>query len=241
MRILSILLVTFSLFIASEAICAKKRKKRRRVKKRKTTTTEEPVSQSAGKDGKVSKKPPLAIGVNIGWESLYGNSLSMHYRFIDMLGVNFGAGFNTTGAKLGFGGELFFELSKPLTWSSTLAFVYSSGTNGQVSIDASFTPIDTGVPEDLVATKNYELSSGSLLNLNSGILWDYSSSIQFITNITYNVVLSGNEIKLSEETSYDKAVEITNQSEFYAELKDKAKEQVEPGGLGFFVGLRFYL
>ncbi|MFK7827100.1 MAG: hypothetical protein AB8G05_23355 [Oligoflexales bacterium] len=62
-----------------------------------------------------------------------------------------------------------------------------------------------------------------------------------MTSITYNAVLSGNEIKLSEETSYNKAIEITNQSEFDSDLGNEAKAQVEPGGPGFFLGLRFFI
>ena len=240
MRTLGSFFLVFALIFSAEAFGAKKRKKRRKVRKRKSQSTEEVASQGDEKR-KSSSKPPLSLGVNLGWESLYGNSASLHYRFIDMLGVNFGVGYNTTGAKLGLGGEFLLEISKLLTWTSTLAFVYSSGTDGQVSVDASFTPIDTGISEDLVATKNYELSVGSLVNFNTGILWDYSDSIEFITSITYNAVISGNEIKLSEETSYDKSVEITNQSEFNPALKKKAKKQVEPGGPGFFVGIRFYL
>ena len=241
MRKTGLFLIIFSLLFDTTAFCAKKKKKRRKTKRRRTTKTEQQANIDAKQNNKPTKKSPLSVGVNLGWESLYGNSISVHYRYIKLLGFSAGAGFNRTGAKLGLGSELFIQIDQKLVWTSTLAFVYSIGTEGQVSIDASFTPIDTGVSEDLVATKNYELSSGSLLSINTGLLWDYSQSIQFITSLTYNFVASGNEIELSEETSYDKAVEITNQSEFYPQLKDEATKQVEPGGPGFFVGLRFIL
>lgn len=240
MRRLCILILALTVLIDTRAFGAKKKRKRKR-KKRRSNKTEEVAYQEKKPKEKPEKKPSLSFGVNLGWESLYGNSISMHYKFIDLIGMNFGLGYNTSGAKLGLGSELFIQVSSELYWTSTMAFVYSSGTQGQVSIDASFTPIDTGIAEDLVATKNYELSSGTILSFNTGMLWDLSESMQLITSISYNLVLSGNEIKLSEETTYDKSVEITNQTEFDAALKDKAKEQVEPGGPGVFVGLRFYM
>lgn len=186
----------------------------------------------------VPSRPDMAIGINLGWEATYGNGVSYHYMPWSKLDLNGGVGMNNSGLKLGGGGVFLMPLSRSFGFRSGAHLVYSGGSEGEVALEATFTPEDSGEEEAIMATKTYEVDSAMMFNTLFGVFLGFGDT-QIIGDVTYNMVLSGNDVTVSDKISYSRGIEATNQEKFEKEFDEKAKDKAEAGGLGFNVGLRF--
>lgn len=186
-----------------------------------------------------AKYPTFGVGLNVGSEATYGNSISAFYRLYDYGELNWGFGVNSTGPKLGVGHTLIFNLTRAIGLTFGTSLIYSGGTDGEVEVEASFTPEGGTKEEDIAAVKSYELNPAGLLGLAAGGYWDYWKFLRLNAALCYNFAFVGNEVKLGDRMTYDKNVEITNAEQFAAEFDRAAKRDVRAGGLGFTMGAAF--
>ncbi len=187
----------------------------------------------------VNHGPNMGVGFTLGWEATYGNSVSFHWlpeRYLDLSG---GLGYNQSGMKLGAGGTFLYHLTRSFGFRSGLALVYSGGSSGEVALEANFTPDGTGDRQEISASKTYEVSSAFMANMALGGFWAISQGFHLILEGTYNAVLSGNEVTLSDKIQYSSNIEASNQYEFEREFDQKARDKAEAGGLGFNLGIMF--
>jgi hypothetical protein len=185
----------------------------------------------------VAKK--WSLGVDVGSEATYGNSITMGYRMFEYDQIHWGLGYNSTGAKVGVGNDMMVNVWGNFGIKAGAALVYSGGTSGEVEVDSTFEPDGSDKSEDMVAVKEYELSPSVLLGFGAGAFFDYFNFLRVNARICYNIPLSGNEVTLGDDISYDKDVEVTNQDEFSAEFDKEAEKIVRAGGFGFSLGAAY--
>jgi len=183
----------------------------------------------------------FGVGLQLGWEAPLGNAVLLHFLPSTNFGLFGGLGYNNSGLKFGAGSQLILPIGDSIGFQGGGAFVYSQGTTGSVTLDASFQPEGSSSRESLGASKDYELSSALMGSIFSGLYFKLSESIRLSGVLSYNLVLSGNEVSFGEEIRYDKQVEIINQSSFDEEFERNAESIVQAGGLGFSVGLTLML
>ena len=179
------------------------------------------------------------MGVTLGYESTLGQAVTYHYLMKKKYDFFGGLGFNNSGPKIGGGGTYMWFWNKDLGMRFGSALVISTGGSGEVALEAKFTPEGLSESEDIEASKTYEISSAVMLNNFVGMFWNLTRSFGFVGDITYNAVLSGNEVTLDDEIQYSRDVEATNHSAFEEEFNEKAEDKAKAGGLGFNFGVRF--
>lgn len=184
-------------------------------------------------------RPDMGLGFTLGYEATLGNAVSYHYmpkKYLEFFG---GAGYNKSGVKIGGGGAFLWYLNRKLGLRSGAALVFSSGTSGEVAVDAQFTPENTNESEAIQASKTYDVSSAVMFNTLFGGFWAIAKDTHLIADVTYNAVLAGNEVTFSDDIQFSRDIEATNHSSFEKEFDEKAVDEAEAGGLGFNVGIRF--
>jgi hypothetical protein len=179
------------------------------------------------------------LGVDVGSEATYGNSITMGYRMWEYDQIHWGLGYNSTGAKVGVGNDLMVNVFSSFGIKAGAALVYSAGTSGEVEVDSRFEPDGSNKDEELVAVKEYELSPSLLMGFGVGAFYDYFQFLRLNMRLCYNIPLTGNEVTLGEDISYDKDVEVTNEEEFSDEFDREAERIVRAGGFGFSLGAAF--
>lgn len=183
--------------------------------------------------------PTIGLGLNVGSEATYGNAFVLSWRAYDFGELEAGFGYNSTGPKIGVGNTFIYNLTRSIGLTFGNALVYSGGTEGDVEVDATFTPEGSNKEEEITAVKSYELSPAVLLGFAVGGYWDFLKFLRFNARLCYNFPIWGNEVTLGEKTTYDKDVEITNEQQFEEELDREAEDEVEAGGLGILMGAAF--
>lgn len=187
------------------------------------------------------KKSNFAVGLNGGYEATYGNSVTFHYFPLSMLDINAGLGYNFSGPKIGAGSIYTLPMTKVIGLRGGASLVYSLGRTGEISLDAKFTPEDSDSDEDIEATKDFTIGYTIMSSFIFGGYYAWSKTIHFVCDLSYNFVLSGNEVTLKEGIQYNKSIEISNESSFDEEFDEKAKDKVYAGGPGISAGVRFFL
>ncbi len=183
--------------------------------------------------------PTIGIGLNLGSGATYGNAVVFSWRAYNFGELDAGFGYNSTGAKFGVGNTFIYNVTRAIGLTFGNALVYSAGTEGDVEVDAMFTPEGSSKEEEITAVKSYELSPSVLLGFAVGGYWDWLKFLRFSAKLCYNFPIWGNEVTLGDKTTYDKDVEITNEVQFEEELDREAKDEVEAGGLGVLMGAAF--
>ena len=187
----------------------------------------------------ISPRASSGIGITLGYEATLGNAVSYHWMPSKSFDVFGGVGYNSTGPKLGGGVVYVIYLSRSLGLRGGAALVGSTGGSGEVSIDAKFTPEGSGAQEDIEASKTYEVGSAGMINLLAGGFWALSKETHLVADATFNSVVFGNEVTLSEDIQFSKDVEATNHTSFERRFDNAAEEKAAAGGLGFNIGIRF--
>lgn len=183
-----------------------------------------------------AKYPDFGIGLQVGSEATYGNSITSFYRVWDYGEINWGLGYNSTGSKAGVGHMFILNPTKAIGLTFNTALVYSGGTDGDVEVDGTFTPEGSDEDESITAAKSYELSPAMIMGVAAGGYWDFLSWLRFSGQVCYNLPLSGNEVTLGKKITYEEDVEVTNEPEFEEEFDREAKREARAGGLGFSIG-----
>jgi len=184
----------------------------------------------------LAQKKTVGIGLNLGSNALYGNSVSMHYKLWDHGEINGGIGYNSSGAKIGAGHAFLIDITSGIGLVLAQALTYSGGRDSDVEVDATLTPEGTTKEEEFTALKSYELGPAALFGVGAGAYWDFFKWLKFNFMLTYSVAFWGNEVELGRRVTYDKEVEVTNEPEFHEELDKEIKKEVGAGGLGFSTG-----
>jgi hypothetical protein len=175
--------------------------------------------------------------VELGYEARYGNAVTLHYTFSDLIDVHAGLGYNLSGPKFGAGADALFGFGGSFGAIAGGALVFSAGRKGEASLDAKFTD-ENNQASDLKATKEYTVSAAQYLNLSAGAFWKISQSTRLLGIVGYNLVIGGNEVSFTnEQIKYDKDVEVLNQKNADEDFRKKAEEDVKTGGLGAALGL----
>jgi hypothetical protein len=180
--------------------------------------------------------PDWTLGVEMGSSSLFGNGITGGWRWFDLLQWDAGIGFNSSGVKIGIGHSFMLNLTRSIGLSAGAAFTYSGGHDGEVELEAGFTPDGSKTEEIITATKSYSLTAAPLVGIQTGVFWDLERTYRFSAKLCYSVALSGNEVSMGKRTMYSKPVEIANEDEFNAQFDRKAEDVVRAGGLGFALG-----
>jgi hypothetical protein len=180
--------------------------------------------------------PTYGIGVNVGSEATYGNSLTFSWRAYSFGELDAGIGYNSTGTKIGFGNTFIFNPARYFGLTFGNALIYSGGTDGEVEVDAEFTPEGSSKKEKLTAVKSYELSPAILLGFAAGGYLDYWSFLRLSAKLTYNFPIWGNKVTTGDKIYYEPDVEVANAEEFDEEFEREAKKKVRAGGLGVQMG-----
>ena len=186
-------------------------------------------------------RPEWALGLEVGWEAPYGNGASLHWMPLEMLDLHTGLGYNMSGVKFGIGTNLLLDISRDFGFRGGLVVAGATGTTGDVTLDATFTPENGGETETIAVTKTYEVTSSVHVNLNAGMYLTWDADTRLVGDLTYNMPVSGNEVTVGDEMSYEEDIEVTNSPSFERRFDEKAKEEAAAGGLGFMVGLQFFL
>jgi len=179
----------------------------------------------------------LGVGVELGSNATYGNGVRADFEPVRYLSTEFGLGYNTTGFKAGMGILGLAPIGR-FKFGVGVAFAYSGGNSGKVSVEGQFTP-DGGSTEKITASRRYRMSSGQYAS--AGIL----GAFEFIPALwghlrgSYNKLLRGHEVEFTGETSFDTPVEVTNEREMDEEFTVKAKEQMNITGFGVSVGVTY--
>jgi len=183
----------------------------------------------------------FALGIQAGWEAPIGNALVLHMVPSTMLDLAAGVGYNTSGLKVGLTGRFLLPMSPTMGMQFGAGASYSAGTKDSVSLDAKFTPEGSNAEEDLVVTREYELSSALLANVLVGGHMMLTDTIRVSAELNYNIPLSGNEVTFLPGIRYDKPVEVANEEPFNEQFETKAQERVKSGGIGALIGLALFL
>jgi hypothetical protein len=178
----------------------------------------------------------LGLGLDVGSEAPYGNGVVFHWQAFEYSELNAGIGYNSTGAKVGIGHAFLFNITRTIGLSIGNTLAYSGGRDGEVEVDARFTPEGSDSDESMTATKSYELSPSVLFGFAVGPFWDLFKWLRLEAAVCYDVALTGNEVTLGKDVSYSEDVEVTNQDEFNDEFDDEAEKIVKAGGFGFLIG-----
>jgi hypothetical protein len=222
----------------------KSTKKKRRKKRKKATintnsssTKESPVPAVA----KSTDESGIAVGINGGYEAMYGNSFTAHYFFSQYFDVNAGVGYNSSGLKVGGGSTLYLPFTDSLAFLTGAALVHSAGNSGQVGIakNGAYQPANGGPPEDVEILKDYKVADALLASIAVGGQFEFSHAVFLTLQGNYNVVVAGNEVTLAEELKYNlQDISVTNEADFEERFDEEAQDKAASGGLGFSVGLR---
>jgi hypothetical protein len=207
----------------------KKRRKRRRVKR--TPATENPSMEAK------RSATSLGVGVEAGWEAPYGNGATVHLILSDFIDLNGGIGYNNSGLKVGAGAHLLISMGSSFALRFGASLVNSQGRNGDVSLEAKFIPEGSSSAETVEASKDFEVSSAFMVAPSVGAKLQLGESLALIGGGNYNVILSGNEVTFKDDIRFNKNIELTNQDDFDGEFQDEAKDLVQAGGLGFYLGV----
>jgi hypothetical protein len=135
--------------------------------------------------------------------------------------------------------NLFFGRSFALNFGA--GFTHTTGSNGEVSLTAKFNPESGGGSEDIVATKDYEISSSQAVVPYAGILFGLMKGFYLSGLVNYNAVIAGNEVTLGKKVRFDKEIQSTNEDSFESEFNGKAEDRAAAGGVGFTVGGLMFL
>ncbi len=174
----------------------------------------------------------MAVSLNLGYEATFGHSANFHYMPIEYIDLIAGAGYNSTGPKLGAGGALIIPLDS-FGLRIGAAFVYSLGVSNQkVQIECKFTPEGSDKEETITAEKYYNLSSGMIVSTFGGFYYKLWENLNLVGQLNYNIVISGNNVTFKQGIKYNKNIEATNEDEFKEEFDAKAQDQVKAGGIG---------
>lgn len=182
------------------------------------------------------KGPDWTLGLEMGSSSLFGNGITGGWRWFDLLQWDAGIGFNSSGVKVGIGHSFMLNFTRTMGMSAGAAFIYSTGHDGEVELEAKFTPDGSRTEETITATKSYSLTPAPLIGVQTGVFWDLERTYRFSAKLCYSVALSGNQVSMGKRTTYSKPVEIANEEEFSTQFDRKAEDVVRAGGLGFALG-----
>jgi hypothetical protein len=198
------------------------------------SSTSSSSSSSRGPQG-------LALGLSLGWEALYGNGVIIHFLPSSLIDLHGGFGYTLSGFRVGAGGgiNLFFGRSFAMNFGAALT--YTSGSKGEVSLTAKFSPEGESGSEDLIATKDYEISSSEGIVPYAGIMFELTKGFYLSGLANYNAVIGGNKVTLGDAIRFDKEIQTTNEDTFESDFNDKAKERAAAGGIGFTVGGLMFL
>jgi hypothetical protein len=177
-----------------------------------------------------------AVGASLGWEALYGNGAIFHLLTSSGLDFHGGLGYTLSGVRLGAGAGMNIFMTKHFAISFGGALSFTSGSTGKISLAAKFSPEAGGGTEEVIATKDYDVSSSLAVAPYGGILLALTRSFAVLGTINYNAVISGNEVTLKKGIKYDKDIQSTNEDAAEAEFNKKAQEQAKAGGAGFTLG-----
>jgi hypothetical protein len=180
--------------------------------------------------------PDWSLGLELGSSSLFGNGITGGWRWFDLAQWDAGIGFNSSGIKIGIGHSFMLNFTRTIGMSAGAAFTYSTGHDGEVELEAQFTPDGSRTEETITATKSYSLTPAPLLGVQTGMYWDMERTYRFSAKLCYSVALSGNQVSMGKRTTYSKPVELANEDEFNGQFDRKAEDVVRAGGLGFALG-----
>ncbi len=183
----------------------------------------------------------LAVGLELGWEARYGNGPVLHFLPTSLIDIHGGLGYTQSGIRVGGGGGLNIFLGRSFAMSFGASISHTTGSSGEVSLIAKFTPEGQSTNEDVVASKNYEISSSQALTPYAGAMFELFKGFYLKGIVNYNVIVGGNLVTLKDQVRFDKDIVSTNQDSFEEEFNDKAKERAAAGGMGFSVGGTMFL
>ena len=196
-------------------------------------------SESKAKSTPKSSSPFAGVGVELGYESTYGNGAVFHLYPGSFFELQGGVGYNTTGFKAGGGPGLLLWFTPSVALIAGAAYIYSQGSSGTVSLDANFAPDGGGAAEKVKATKKYTVSPASMAGAWLGMTFGLSDSIRLDIKGCYNKVISGNKVTFDDKIQYSKDISATNEGAFNKQFDDQANDLVQAGGPGVAFGLQF--
>lgn len=182
----------------------------------------------------------FGVGLNIGSNAMFGNSLTIHYDLLPLVELRGGLGYNMSGGKAGFGGGV----KIPLGMFGVIAgsgFVRSSSTSDKVRIPAKFTPAGSSISEEITAMRAYRISPSTYSTTYVGAFMDWAPQFRLALEVNWNTVTAGNEVTLSGETEFDQPIEVTNEDDMLPEFNTAARKKLDINGLGISVGLQIRL
>ena len=211
----------------------KKKKKSRKKKKRK--------KKSRKSSKKVKKAAPkfysMALTLNTGYESGYGNGPGLNIRPWQALEFHSGVGYTLTGIRVGVGSDLLLELSPGFALQTGLILGYGTGTQSSVTIEGEFTEDASGQKSTIRASRDYDLTAYTYSSLRLGARIALSKTWFLYGVGNYNIILSGNEVVYTGDIKYDQAIEVTNVEQAEQTFEEKSRDEITAGGIGFTAGL----
>lgn len=180
-----------------------------------------------------------AIGLDLGWEALFGNGIYYSYRPFDIIELSTGLGYTLSGVRFGVSPRIRFNIVPSIALFFATTYNFSTGSSSEVSVDAQFTPENATTSESLIATQKYTLSPVHALGFSLGSYFLITTSIRLTVQLGYNLPVAGNQVQLNEKILYNKSVEITNEDEFKEKLAKKSQELVKSGGISGSFGLSY--
>lgn len=199
------------------------------------------VKTAAQPSTAVPARKYIGLSAELGYEATYGNGAVLHLYPASFLEINGGVGYNSTGLKAGGGGGLLIWFGKSFGLLAGAAYVYSQGSSGTVSLDATFSPEGNATKEKIKASKGYKVSAAQMAGAWLGFTLGLSDSIRVDVKGCYNKVMAGNQVTFDDKIQYSKEISPTNEDAFNRQFDDQADDLVQAGGPGVAIGLQFLL
>lgn len=210
------------------------KRKKRRSKKRHRSKSTRTDTQSF---------PSFGAGLNLGSEASFGNGLSLHLQANRYFEIELGLGFNTSGLKAGLASNIYIPVHEKINLIFAPLVAYSGGQSSDtVELDGiQFFPEGSSQSETITATKAYSVESAIFIGGRIGGSFALTKNLHIRVVGNYNHIVSGNEVAFEDGITFTPNVEVTNRDQFNAEFQEKAAETVAAGGLGFSLGVIYYI
>lgn len=183
----------------------------------------------------------LGVGVDVGSNAVFGNSLSAHYDPIHFLELRSGLGWNTSGVKIGVGTALNLPIAAGFGCLFGGGFVRSTGNLDKVSVPAKFTPEGSTSSEGVTAMKKFKIYPATYGAVFVGGYLNFAEALRLSLEVNWNKVVAGNTVEFIGATEFDHPIDVSNEIEMQSKFDAAAKKKLDTNGTGFSVGIQLRL
>ncbi len=122
------------------------------------------------------------IGFNLGWEFPYSPGVEFSFLFSELVDINFGFGFGSSGAKGGVGARVYPIRTKKISPMAGLFYYRASGMGEWQITQGDETAV-------------YEITRDRALLINAGFRYRFGKGHYFTTAVGYSFPFAGDKAK----------------------------------------------